>query len=85
MRYYGEFLSFYMIPQAKYINEINSSITSLLNYTDLIVFLDIIALIILCGYLFRNKKGSNRSNVIEEGLQKLQLSDSILKYDILGK
>ena len=63
MRYYGEFLSFYMIPQAKYINEINSSITSLLNYTDLIVFLDIIGLIILCGYLFRNKKGSNRSNI----------------------
>lgn len=25
------------------------------------------------------------SDVIEEGLQKLQLSDSILKYDILGK
>lgn len=52
-----------MIPQAKYINEINSSITSLLNYTDLIVFLDIIGLIILCGYLFRNKKGSHRSTV----------------------
>lgn len=63
MRYYGELLSFYMIPQAKYIKDINSSILSLLNYGDLIVFLDIVVLAILFAYLVKYKKGVKRMKI----------------------
>lgn len=63
MRYYGELLSFYMIPQAKYIKDINSSILSLLNYGDLIIFLDIVVLAILCAYLVKYKKDINRMKI----------------------